>query len=435
MKVLDPIPPPSERPAPLDREWLSDREIDVFGAVMYLWRLRYRLLLGLIGGLALALAYTFAQPREYSATASVMVRTPADADLQASHALPIDAIDQIASSASLRGQVTAELSRRSLLNDGQIRDLRTLVRTGADPERPAVSLLALSAVATSPALARDAANVWAELLKSVIDKVEGSRRGDAERLLAQDYPKAAARLTEQERALEELKRGHQQSLHAARLRAAVSLRQAELSSQEGLVVELAEQRKRLALTLKETAAGIAALETEVKQAESSVTSVPATQDPGAATRDSRTVRAALMEKLADARVRLRELSARDGALAVEIEQLRRSAAGARAALSGSELTLSSLELRQETEVFAKEREIALARSIFDDLERRIGASQVMVSVPESTLAAGPAAELPATPSGPDVKGPLLLGALAGLALAFAISWFVATARARGVQLR
>jgi uncharacterized protein involved in exopolysaccharide biosynthesis len=431
MKVLDESTPAAPRsPAgPIDREWSDDRELDMFSGVMFLWRYRYALVAAVVIGAALGFLVVRMKPVEYSAISTVFVNIPRTQNPLAPDPLSVEAVDRLANSELMQSQVSAELRKRAAAaGDGSVLDLSTVLYRSTDPAKPYLPLLGLMAVASSPELAREAANVWATVLTEETRRLAAATRASAVDFIVTEYPRAAQRLSEQERSLEALKREHAQAMQSVKNSAAVSLKEEQLWSREQRVVELEEQRNRLAIDLKEVEARVSALEQELKQ-------VPAQLPAGGLFQSQQVnpVHAELTGRLADARVRRTELLARRPALEAQLDEARRSAAAIRASLGGSEVSIGNLERQQQIEIAAKEREVESARANFKKLEEQIGDAQIVKADSESSLTLGAPAELPGGPSGPQYGRTVGLAALAALAIALVAAWIMDRARARATE--
>ena len=428
MRVLDESTPAAPRsPAgPLDREWSEDRELDMFSGVMFLWRYRYALVAAVVIGAALGFLVVRMKPVEYTAIATVFVNIPRTQNPLAPDPLSVEAVDRLANSELMQSQVSAELRKRPVGGNGAVLDFTTVLYRSTDPSKPYLPLLGLTAIASSPELAREAANVWATVLTEETKRLAAATRASAVDFIVTEYPRAAQRLSEQERSLEALKREHAQAMQLVKNGAAVSLKEEQLWSREQRVVELEEQRNRLAIELKEAEARVPALEQELKQ-------VPAQLPAGGLFQSQQVnpVHAELTGRLADARVRRTELLARRPALEAQLDEARRSAAAIRASLGGSEVSIGNLERQQQIEIAAKEREVESARANFKKLEEQIGDAQIVKADSESSLTLGAPAELPGGPSGPQYARTVGLGALAALAMALVAAWIVDRARGRG----
>jgi uncharacterized protein involved in exopolysaccharide biosynthesis len=442
MNVLDtPTSPPRTAP-PLDREWADDRELDVFSGVMFVWR--YRLLIAGATLVAASLGFlaTRMMPQQFTAIATVFVNIPRTQNPLAPDALSIEALDRLANSEIMQTQVSAALRQRNMTGEGrQVFALQTVLYKSTDPQKPYLPLLGLSAVASTPELARDVANVWAAVMTAETQKLAAATRASAVDFIVSEYPKAAERLNDQERNLEALQRTHGEALQAARNAAAVSLKEEQLWSREQFIVSLEEQRNRLTLDLKQVEATVAALEAEIKQVPALLTVTRALGDDtllGAAATSGQVpaalaatrlqseqvnpVHTELTRRLADARVRRSELVARKPAIDAQIEASRRDAVSIRASLGGSQVTIANLERLQALEAAAMEREVERVRANFAKLEEQIGDAQIVKADTESTLTLGSPAELPESPSGPEVARTVGIAGTAGLALALMAAW-------------
>lgn len=418
MKVLD-DPARSTPPAPslpLDREWGRDSELDIAGGVLFLWHSRYLILGVTLLGALLGFVATRFMPAEYTGITTIFVNVPRTQNPLAPDALSVEALDRLAGSALLRSQVDAELTRRGLVDDHRrVFDFRTVLYKSTEPQKPYLPLLGLSAVASSPDLARDAANVWASVLLDEARRLTAATRASAVDFIVSEYPRAAERLSGQERSLEALKRRHAAALQKVKNAAAVSLKEEQLWSREQLVINLEEERDRLALDITAAEAAVSALERELAGVPATVAAAGGQLNP---------VHGELTQRLAEARVRRSELSARRGALDRQIQQTRRDAMNVRTALGASELSIAGLEGEQGLELAAREREVESARANFKKLEEQIGDAHIVKADNESSLTPGAPAETPAAPSGPDTSRTIALAALAAFGLSVAAAWLL-----------
>lgn len=442
MKVLEAPAPQSSRRPSFDHEWADDGEIDLYGGVLFFWRFRVLIVVITLVAAALGLLVALAMPKQFTGTATIFLNTPRTQNPLAPDALTVEAVDRLANSELVLTQVGAELAKLSAgAQAGRVTDFRTVLYKSTEPQKPYLPLLGLTAIATSAELSRSAADLWASTLLAETRKLTAATRASAVDFIVNEYPKAAERLNEQERHLEVLKRDHGQALTSTKTSAAVSLREAQLWSREYVIVDLEEQRNRLTVELKAAEATVAALEQELKAIPAVIEVTKAISDdalwdaagrggkPLAPVTDARLrtqqinpVHTELTQRLAESRVRRSELAARRPALDAQIEASRKEAAGARAALGSGELSIANLELRQETEVAAKEREVESARANFKKLEERIGDAQIVKADNDSSLTMGARAELPGGPSGPSVPRAVGLAGLGGFLLALVAAW-------------
>lgn len=436
----------------LDHEWADEGEIDLFGGVLFFWRFRYLIAAITLTAAGLGLLSVMTMSKEYTATSTVFLNTPRQQNPLAPEPLSTEALDRLAGSELVRMQVSADLRKRRLTDsDRQVFDFKTILYKSSEPQKPYLPLIGLSAVASSPELARDAADSWATALMTETTKLTTATRASAVDFIVTEYPKAAARLNERERHLEGLRRQHGQGLLAARTAAAVSLRKAQLASHEQLIVELEGQRDRLSVELKEAQATVAALEQELKQVSPLIVVSKAITDealwdsaarnsgkPPVELNDARLrteeinlVHADLTRKVADARVKRGALLAKRPALEAQIDRSRRETAAIRASLGIGELAIANLELRQQTEVAEEQREVEGARSSFKKFEERIGDAQI-VKAEKETLTLGSRAEIPDAPSGPKVIRTVGIAGLAGFLIAVSAAWIADRAKRRSL---
>ncbi|HXG54534.1 MAG TPA: Wzz/FepE/Etk N-terminal domain-containing protein [Vicinamibacterales bacterium] len=453
MKVLDATTSQVSPRLPLDREWAEHGELDIFDGVLFLWRYRYLIVAVTLTALCLGFLVTKFLPKQYTATSTVFVNTPRAQNPLAPEVLSIEGLERLASSELVVAQVSAELEKRRLTDaTRQVFDFKTRLYKSSDPQKPYLPLLGLSAVASAPELSREAANIWASALITETTKLSAVTRTSAVDFVVTEYPKAAERLTEQERAMEVLKREHGQALQSTKTAASVSLKEAQLKSREQVIVDLEDKRNRLSVDLKETEATVAALEQALKQTPPMIVVSKAISDDALwdsaaknggtfppdllnlrlRTQEINPVHLTLTQKAADARVRRSELLAKRPALAAQIEQSRREAMALRASLGYGTLSIANLELRQQTEVAAKGREVDGARANFKKLEERIGDAQIVKAEKDSSLTMGASAELPSAPSGPKVLRTVAIAGGVGFLIALVAAWISERARKAAV---
>jgi hypothetical protein len=420
MKVLDvPAPPSSKRSrAPIDDEWGPDGELDLLAPVLFAWRYRYFVIAAALVGALLGLGAAFVQPLRYTAAAVVFLtaRTP---NPLAPDPITVEALERLAMSNVVRPRAEADLRKRNLITAGaQLVDFRPQLHKSVEANRPYLPMLGLEVDATTPELARDAANAWAETLTVEAAKLIAANRASTVEFIVNEYPKESQRLRKEEQSLEAFKSEQERSLGAVKNHAAVSLREAQLWSREQLVVELEEQQHRVLIDLKEAEASVTAIEQELKQ----VPQFLVVSKGAVADQQVNPVYTQLTQKLADARVKRSQLSSRIPALQTQIAGARKEAVDLRAALESSARAVDNLERQQKTEFDAKEREVAAVRESFKKLEERIGDATLLANDRETTVNVGSAAEAPSGPSGPSRARYAAVGGLLGLAIALLGTW-------------
>ena len=426
MKVLEvPAPPPKRTRPSVDEEWGPDGELDLLAPVVFAWRYRYFVVGAALVAAALGFLAALMQPLRYSSAAVLFLNAQSTANPLAPEPLTVESLERLAMSDVVKGHVEADLRKRNLLPAGHsILDFHPQLYKSAEPGKPFLPMLGLTIDATTPEIARDAANSWAQTLKDEATKLIAANRTSAVEFIVKEYPKESQRLLQEERSLEALKREQERALGSVKTQAAVSLREAELWAREQLIVDLEAQHNRLLVDLKAAEASVAAVEQELKQVPQMIVvnrSAP-TGDAKLQAQQVNPVHTELTQQLADARVKRSELASRVPALQGQIASIRKEIPGLRSALEASERAVSELERQQKTEFDAKERDVLAVRSSFKKLEERIGDATLVANDSNTSVSLGSPAEAPARPSGPDKARYAGIGGLSGFGFALLASW-------------
>lgn len=409
MQVLE-VPAVPSKPRshlPPDPEWGDDGRLDLLAPVRAAWR--YRVAVGIvtlvaaIAGLITALVL----PTRYTGSAIVFVSTTAPNPLD-QEAMSVEALRHLATSGSVQARTLADLRKRNVIAAGQqVLDFDAVPYRSVQPSTPYLPMLALTVEATSPDLARDAANAWAAIFKEDAAKFVAATRNSTSDAFVTEYTNSSAKVREAELELDALRRQHALALSKVKNEAAVSLRMTQLWSRDRLVAELEEQLHKLPVDLRAADASVTALEQELQKIQGGPTNAAHVQ---------------ISEQLAAARVKRNEINGRLGALREEIASVRRDAATIRSALESAERSVDDLERQQRLELHAKERELAVVLSGFGKLRERIGDAAVMKGTTDVSVSLGSPAEAPAGPSGPSKVQYAGVGALLGFIFAVPGAW-------------
>ena len=426
MKVLDVSAPPSKRPrASIDEEWGPDGELDLLAPVLFAWRYRYFVVGATLLAAVLGFLAAVAQPLRYSATAVVYLTSPRTPNPLAPEALTIESLERLATSDVVESRAQADLRQRNLLTAGQsVLAFRPQLHKSAEPGKPYLPMLELTIEATSPELARDAANTWSRMLKEEATRLIAANRTSAVEFIVKEYPKESERLREAEQSLDQFKGEQERALGNVRSQVALSLREARLWSREQLIVDLEDQRHRLLVDLKAAEASVAAIEQELKQVPQMIVVSRSAQTGDAKLQSQQVnpVHTELSQKLAEARVRRSELASRVPALETQIAGAGKEAAGLRSSVEAGERSMAELERQQKTDYDAKERDVLAVRSSFKKLEERIGDATLVANDGETSVTLGSPVEAPGGPSGPHKVRYAGIGGLAGFGLSLLVAW-------------
>jgi capsular polysaccharide biosynthesis protein len=200
-------------------EWGEDGEIDLFQGVLFLWRAR-SLIIGLtLAFVLLAFVATRFRTQSYTAATDVLVTSPGV--LGQPNPTHIDALDRLARSKSVRALVDAQMTReQSLGNGAEVSSYQTSVDKSTEGETPSVSVLTLSVNASSPDLARRAADTWAETIVKEEARLTASTRAATLDFYSRQYKDATDELVTRQRALEQARQQRGRDRDAARSGAA-----------------------------------------------------------------------------------------------------------------------------------------------------------------------------------------------------------------------
>lgn len=416
MQVLE-VPPVPAKPRsylPTDPEWGDDGRLDLLAPIRAAWRYRIAIAVVTVAAGIAGLVTALVVPARYTASAIVFVSTIAPNPLD-QEAMSVEALRHLAASDAVQARTLADLRKRNVIAAGQqVLDFDATPYRSIRPSTPYLPMLALNVDATSPELARDAANAWAAIFKEDAAKFVAATRATTSDAFVAEYTNASRKMRDAEMQLDELQREQALALSKVKNDAAVSLRITQVWSRDRLVAELEEQLHRLPVDLRGAEASVAALEQELQKV-----------DGGAAS----PVRVQISEQLAAARARRNEINGRLAALRDEIASVRRDADAKRVALETAERTVENLERQQALELDAKERELAVVLSGFKKLEERIGDAAAMKGVDDVSVSLGSAAEAPGAPSGPSKLRYSGVAALIGFVLAVSGAWVADRMRA------
>lgn len=443
MRVLDvPAVQPSPAPRPpYDPDW-RDEELDLLAPVVFAWRHRY-LVLGLtLLAAALGFAATLLMPVPYTASTILFLNAPKSPNPLAPEPLGIDAVERLAVASGMQARVSADLEKRNLLDgDRRLLDFRAAGFTSGQVGSAPLPMIALHVDATSPELARDAANVWAAALTEDVGRLSAATRASAADFIVTEYPEASKRLHAQELTVEQTRRAQARALGSTRTTAAVSLREAQLWSREQLIVDLEAERHNLLVDIKEAEATVSALEQELKKTPQTIAvsksisddvilnnaagaggnSVPA-NTAKIQLQEVNPVHTTISQQLADARVKRNELAARRPALETQLGEAHREAATIRASLLAGERAVADLEHEQRIDLGLRERDAEAARQAVKKLEESIGNALLVTGGVQASLNLTSPAEAPREPSGPDRLKYVLTAGVLGFVLALFAAW-------------
>jgi uncharacterized protein involved in exopolysaccharide biosynthesis len=211
------------------REWGEDGEIDLFKGVLFLWNARYLIVALTLAFALLGLAATRVLPRNYTAAADVLITIPAAMSKLVPDPVDVDAIDRLARSKAVWAQAEEQLTKDQSLGKGQaVVATRTIVDKSVDAQRPSLSVLSLLVTASTPDLARRAADTWVATVVKEEAKLAAGTRAASMEFFSRQYKEAADQLLTEQRALDQArqKRGRASAAPDADL----ALAEAELTN-------------------------------------------------------------------------------------------------------------------------------------------------------------------------------------------------------------
>jgi uncharacterized protein involved in exopolysaccharide biosynthesis len=117
----------------------------------------------------------------------------------------------------------------------------------------------------------------------------------------------------------------------------------------------------------------------------------------------------------------------------QINAARADAERTRRAFFDGETKVTDLERKQRVALAEYERAVDQANASFKTLGAKIGDAQIAKVEQESDIKVGSLAELPRSPSSPDVRRNVTLGATFGFLLSLIGAWILEQVRTRGSQ--
>lgn len=339
-------------------------------------------------------------PSWYFASATLFLPQRSFTGIPLNQALSIEACAQLATLEIVQNRVVAQLLASGRITDARqviFEDSRALGGRGGSGMLP---LLTLHTLARTPEAARDAANVWAEVLvdeQATVLRTSGSLSAD---FVVSEFSLAQKALREREEDLGQFDDRRNRAVRDFDLRAPLESDRARLASREALLVEIEAKHARAIHDLAIAQAVVAAIDDELRNvAESLVTdrqiSTAGVTAPGRLrTSSPNPVRGELEERLSHARLQAATLAAAVTDIGAQERRLRTDIAALRARIGNLELERSEIVRRFEMERADRARFVNEQTARFKRLQAWIGDAQLLRAERPVTLQISAPAILP-----------------------------------------
>lgn len=420
------------------RSHADEQLLDLWQCFDTLWARRLLIAGVTLGAAVVAALYALTLPRQYRAEATVFLMPPTYATTLRPDVMSVEAYAKLAESDYILSLVEAELqkSRPDLFpaHKGDRYAIYTAkLSASREPQKPYLPLVGLSAQSDSPEKAKIGANTWADVFIREQGAFAEAGKTNSANFILSEFPKVEKALSETEHALETMEKRHAQELAALKSEIGLSLKQAQLAAYEYMAVSQEEQLVAARRERDQLKPSVAELEKELATTPQYLTVSKAitddalwnaqtqTQGGGRAaapnpnaklqTQEVNPVYISLNQRLARERVDYNATGSQIASLQKQLEETRRLAAAARAAMLDGERRIADVQRRQSMEAASLKRTVDTSRKSFEKLSDKIGEARLAQSEPDKDLKLGAYAELPAKPSGPRRK--LIVAGAAG----------------------
>ena len=430
-------PVPDDEPAPFS----------LWAILTDLWEWRF-LIVGttILAGVAAFVFGTLA-PKRYDALATVFVTPPTFVSELKPAPFSIEAYDRLAKSDYVTARTMEAARKQGIIGpQGPGVSFSTVLYDSRESGKPYLPIIGLQASAANPQIAQQAANLWARVFIEEQQKFSSVGKAASIDFILTEYPKASKDLTATQRDLKAVQQDQAKDLGTMKTRLAPEFITQQLEARQEAQIASEEDLRTTQLSLQESEKRLAELKKALEQTPERLTLAKAMSDDamwarGTArealpasklvTEQVNPVHTSLSGDLAAEQVTAASLRARVQGLQQNIKTLRGDIAALRGQLIQAQLSIENLTRDQKLQAATYERAVEDAKSRVTRLESKVGEAQLAKAERDTDIKLGATAELPTSPSGPNIYRNVVLAMVFAAAIAVCAAWVLTQLKLHG----
>jgi uncharacterized protein involved in exopolysaccharide biosynthesis len=436
--------PPREPQPPVE-----DDSVSLVRVVLDLWEWRLLIAAAIVVSGVAALVLGVLAPKRYEALATVFVTPRTFSSELKPPPFSIEAFDRLAKSDYVTARVVDAAKKQGIVGpNGPSIGFSTVLYDSRETGKPYLPLIGLLVSAPDPAVAQQGANLWARIFIEEEQKFSSVGKAASIDFILSEYPKASSDLGDRQRSLTGVLQEQAKGLSTMKIRLSPEFITKQLEASQLALIEAEDDLRSTNLSLQESEKRLAELKTALASTPQRLTTAKAVSDeaiwaavksgqPGTPALPStkllseevNPVHTSLSGDLASEQVTTASLRARSAGLAADVKRLRSDIAGLTERLYRAQYSIEDLQRTQKLQASTFERAVEDAKGRVTRLEGKVVEAQLAKAERDSDVKLGAGAELPTSPSGPNVARNAVLAMGVGGALGVAAAWLLSQIKA------